>query len=77
MKWSEIGGGLHIAWTHSTTTCKQAERENENRCFDRRLTQREFPAVTSEIANEGVKSRREEKTEARDAQHTKQHGRTK
>src|SRR5215472_14223331 len=22
MKWSEIGGGLHIAWTHGTTTCK-------------------------------------------------------
>src|SRR5216684_3664389 len=22
MKWSEIGGGLHIVWTHGTTTCK-------------------------------------------------------
>src|SRR5262249_51789270 len=22
MKWSEIGGRLHIAWTYSTTTCK-------------------------------------------------------
>src|SRR5882672_7362583 len=22
MEWSEIGGGLHIAWTHGTTTCK-------------------------------------------------------
>src|SRR5215470_536597 len=22
MKWSEIGGGLHIAWTDGTTTCK-------------------------------------------------------
>src|SRR5215472_646761 len=22
MKWSEIGGGLHIPWTHGTTTCK-------------------------------------------------------
>src|SRR5258708_7394009 len=22
MKWSESGGGLHIAWTHGTTTCK-------------------------------------------------------
>src|SRR6266852_5608512 len=22
MKWSEIGGGLHVAWTHGTTTCK-------------------------------------------------------
>src|SRR5258707_480192 len=22
MKWSEIGGGLHIAWTHGTTACK-------------------------------------------------------
>src|SRR5258708_3112704 len=22
MKWSEIGGGLHIAWTHGATTCK-------------------------------------------------------
>src|SRR5215469_17508220 len=22
MKWSEIGGGLVIAWTHGTTTCK-------------------------------------------------------
>src|SRR6516162_7275916 len=22
MKWSEIGGGLHIAWTHGTATCK-------------------------------------------------------
>src|SRR5712664_17205 len=22
MEWSEIGGGLHIAWTHGITTCK-------------------------------------------------------
>src|SRR6266481_7630358 len=42
MKWSESGGGLHIAWTHGTTTCKQAEGKNDRRRFERDLSQFAF-----------------------------------
>src|SRR6266481_4640485 len=76
MKWSEIGGGLHIAWTHGTTTCKQAEGKNDRRRFERDLSQFAFLTVTAEIPYESVKGRREEKTEAGHAQHPEQHGRT-
>src|SRR5713226_8178012 len=76
MKWSEIGGGLHIAWTHGTTTCKQAEGKNDRRRFERGLTQFAFLTVTAEIADESVKGGREKKTEAGHAQHPEQHGRT-
>src|SRR6266481_1464352 len=76
MKWSEIGGGLHIAWPHGTTTCKFAEGKNDRRRFEHGLTQLAFLTVTAEIADESVKGGREEKTEAGHAQHPEQHGRT-
>src|SRR5258708_7844036 len=76
MKWSEIGGGLLIAWTHGTTTCKQAEGKNGRRRFERGLTQFAFLTVTAEIADESVKRWREQKTEAGHPQHPEQHRRT-
>src|SRR5260370_7682333 len=71
VKWREIGGGLHIAWTHGTTTCKQADGKNERRRFERGLTQCTF--LPAEIADEGVKGGRERKTKAGHAQHPEQH----
>src|SRR6266576_4486469 len=73
MKWSEIGGGLHIAWTHGTTTCKQAQGKNNRRRFERGLTQCTF--LLAEITDEGVKGGREQKTKACHTQHPEQHGR--
>src|SRR6266446_5497423 len=75
MKWSEIGGGLHIAWTHGTTTCKKAEGKNDRRRFERGLTQFAFLTVTAEIADESVKGGCEKKTKAGHTQHPEQHRR--
>src|SRR5260370_3076431 len=75
MKWSEIGGWLHITWTHGTTTCKKAEGKNDRRRFEHGLTQFAFLTVTAEIADESVKGRCEKKTKAGHAQHPEQHSR--
>src|SRR6266851_3730824 len=74
MKWSEIRGGLHIARAYGTTTCKEAEsKNNRRRRFERGMAQ--FAFLTAEIADEGVKGRREEKTKAGYTQHPGQHRR--
>src|SRR6266481_223367 len=74
MKWSEIGGGVHITWTHGTTTCKKAEGKNDRCRFERGLTQFAFLTVTAEIADESVKRWREQKTEDGYSDHAEQDG---